>query len=156
MKLYELTEEFTTMYNDDDVDDLALEKVAKTIQKKAEDIVKLMKSWASDSIAIAEEVKLLNAKKKASDNRIKSMKKYILENMEDLKMDVLPAGAFKLKIVTVNKASVDVEDAEVLPKEYQKQTITADKTKILEDYKSSGMCPVGAAIHDGYKYLKIS
>ncbi|MCP4392761.1 MAG: hypothetical protein GY804_00560 [Alphaproteobacteria bacterium] len=156
MKLYELTEEFTTMYNDDDVDDLALEKVAKTIQKKAEDIVKLMKSWHSDSKAIAEEVKLLNAKKRASDNRIKSMKKYILENMEDLKMDVLPAGAFKLKTVTVNKATVDVEDAEVLPKEYQKQTITADKTKILEDYKVSKICPVGAIINDGYKYLKIS
>jgi len=154
MQLYKLTDEMLKLY-DSDAEDVALERVAKEIKVKAESIAKFIKNLDADAKMLGDEIKELQAKKKTTENKVVQIKKYVFDNLEALELKNIEAGIFKFSIIDVKSPVAEVENPEDLPKEYQKQTITANKTKIIEDYKTSGICPKGAVIKDGYSYLKL-
>jgi|OM-RGC.v1.023679652 Siphovirus Gp157. len=149
MKLYELTEEaalLRRMLDEDEVDEesfrLALDALNVEIDAKIANIGLLVKEYKSDIEAISEAIKSLQARKRAAENRIDSLKRYAGDHMTE---------TVKTPLVTVSKQkgreSV-VVDMDKVPPEYIDYEPKVDKSRIKDALKSGDSVP-GARLERG-------
>jgi len=156
--LYELTHEFKELYENDEVEETALQTVATQIQLKGENIAKLLRSWEADETAIQDEINKLSEKKKILSNRREALKVLVKQNMEFLDLPELRCGIFKFKICN-NGGQTPIEilcEPEQLPEKYQRVKIDVDRKAILEDYEKSGVVPNGVKIGERGTHLRLS
>lgn len=148
MNLYEIKAEYLaaieSMFDSvneetGEVDAGTVERIAElkaTLGEKLDAIGAYIKNLASDVNALDDEIKALTARKKAKENKIESLKKYVLpfiEEMDDHKFESARV-AFSMR----SSESVDITDENAIPKEYIKiKTETApDKTAIKKAIKA--------------------
>ena len=145
--LYELTEDYVTvleMLEDEDMDEQVifdtLESIAGEIEDKADGYAKVIRMLGYQVDALDQEVKRMDARKKMLNGRIDRMK-HSLENA------MLKVGTKKIKTalfsfgIQKNPPSVEITvDDEHVPDLYRiPQPDKVDRRKILEDLKNGAV-----------------
>ena len=143
-KLYEISDRYKNL--DELLDNPELEDAKEAIRKaldgvneefdtKAESVAKIIKSKEVDSKGLDEEIKRLQARKKAIESQKDSLKDYLYEHMKALNKKKIKGKLFTLSIQK-NGPSVNVIDESAVPGQYKiPQPPKLDKKAILTDLK---------------------
>jgi hypothetical protein len=157
LKLYELTGSFNEIFDilesDEELNFDALEDTLQSLEGAIEDkvsgIAKMIKSLEADEKGFDEEAKRLAAKVKTVSNKIKWLKNYLLQAMENTGKDKI-----KTDIGTVSRrkspASVTIDKPNQIPPEfwYQPEPLL-DKRAVIDALKQGTEVP-GAELKQGY------
>lgn len=140
MKLYELADAYNRlleMAEDMDPEALAdtLESLEDSIEQKAENTAKVIKSIEADISAIDEELKRLQGMKSARKNNIDRMKVYLKEQLELVGMDKVKGTLFTVALQN-NPAKLVVNDISKLQGYLVEQEPKVDSTRLKNDLKA--------------------
>ena len=144
MNLYELSQNYLAVQEMDlEPETLkdTLDSIEEAIEVKAENIAKLIRNLEADKKAFEEEEKRFKEKKQAADNRIKSLKLYLEDNMRLTGKTKFKAGFFSFAIQN-NPPSVEVFDEALLPERFLiEQPPKIDRAGIKELLKAGEEVP---------------
>lgn len=119
------------------------------LANKSSNIIKYIFNINSDVSGIKEEVDRLSKLKKSKENKVKSLKEYLISTMESLNKSKIETdlGVYGLR----RSSKVDIWNPEVIPNEYirEKKEISFDKKSISADLKL-GKVIEGAKIIENY------
>ena len=115
------------------------------IETKVGNLGKYIIALRADTEVFKAEEKRLYDRRKAIENRVEWLKKYLFEQMrnamtEQVKTDVCTISIKKYP------PSVEVLDPELLPAEYQRMIIEPNKKEILDLFKRTGVILDGVTI----------
>lgn len=144
MNLYELSQNYLAVQDMDlEPETLkdTLDSIEEAIEVKAENIAKWIRNLEADKKAFEEEEKRFKDKKQAADNRIKSLKLYLEDNMRLTGKTKFKAGFFSFAIQN-NPPSVEVFDEALIPKQFLiEQPVKIDRAGIKELLKAGEEVP---------------
>lgn len=146
MKLYELAQAYCQiqdMINDDVDKELiiqTLNNLEEEIEKKAENIAKLLKSIEADIEALSNEEKRLQTKRRTLENNKEHLKAYLQQQLESVGKTKLKTTLFSFNIQN-NPASVEISDESLIPKEFVSYEPKYDKKAILKLLKEGKKVP---------------
>lgn len=144
MNLYELSQNYLAVQDMDlEPETLkdTLDSIEEAIEDKAENIAKWIRNLEADKKAFEEEEKRFKEKKKAAENRIKSLKLYLEDNMRLTGKTKFKAGFFSFAIQN-NPPSVEVFDEALIPKQFLiEQPVKIDRAGIAELLKAGEEVP---------------
>lgn len=144
MNLYELSQNYLAVQDMDlEPETLkdTLDSIEEAIEVKAENIAKWIRNLEADKKAFEEEEKRFKEKKQAADNRIKSLKLYLEDNMRLTGKTKFKAGFFSFAIQN-NRPSVEVFDETLIPKQFLiEQPVKIDRAGIAELLKAGEEVP---------------
>ena len=144
MNLYELSQNYLAVQDMDlEPETLkdTLDSIEEAIEDKAENIAKWIRNLEADKKAFEEEEKRFKEKKQAADNRIKSLKLYLEDNMRLTGKTKFKAGFFSFAIQN-NQPSVEVFDEALIPKQFLiEQPPKIDRAGIKELLKAGEEVP---------------
>lgn len=144
MNLYELSQNYLAVQDMDlEPETLkdTLDSIEEAIEVKAENIAKWIRNLEADKKAFEEEEKRFKEKKQAADNRIKSLKLYLEDNMRLTGKTKFKAGFFSFAIQN-NPPSVEVFDEALIPKQFLiEQPPKIDRAGIKELLKAGEEVP---------------
>ena len=123
----------------DDVIRDTLESMEGDLQVKATNTGLFIRNLEVTSEAIAAEEKRLSERRKAIDNRVNNIKRYLFENMQRTGITKIESPSLTLSLQN-NPASVSVENVSDIPSEYMRQKEAPppepDKNAIKEALKN--------------------
>lgn len=147
MKLYELTKILTDLEADLDNGTMPLEEINARLDQfsvqfefKAAQIARMILNYESDMAQLKEEEQRLYNKRQTLGNRVDSLKKYLLGNMEALGINSVNYETVRI-LVQENPYSVGEVSLDALPPEFIRiipEQKAADKKAILEHFKQTG------------------
>ena len=144
MNLYELSQNYLAVQDMDlEPETLkdTLDSIEEAFEDKAENIAKWIRNLEADKKAFEEEEKRFKEKKQAADNRIKSLKLYLEDNMRLTGKTKFKAGFFSFAIQN-NRPSVEVFDETLIPKQFLiAQPVKIDRAGIAELLKAGEEVP---------------
>lgn len=144
MNLYELSQNYLAVQDMDlEPETLkdTLDSIEEAMEDKAENIAKWIRNLEADKKAFEEEEKRFKEKKQAADNRIKSLKLYLEDNMRLTGKTKFKAGFFSFAIQN-NPPSVEVFDEALIPKQFLiEQPVKIDRAGIKELLKAGEEVP---------------
>lgn len=144
MNLYELSQNYLAVQDMDlEPETLkdTLDSIEETFEDKAENIAKLIRNLEADKKAFEEEEKRFKEKRQTADNRIKSLKLYLEDNMRLTGKTKFKTGVFNFAIQN-NPPSVEVFDESLLPKQFLiAQPVKIDRAGIKELLKAGEEVP---------------
>lgn len=144
MNLYELSQNYLAVQEMDLEEDVlrdTLDSIEEAIEDKAVNIAKWIRNLEADKKAFEEEEKRFKEKKQAADNRIKSLKLYLEDNMRLTGKTKFKAGFFSFAIQN-NPPSVEVFDEALIPKQFLiAQPVKIDRAGIKELLKAGEEVP---------------
>lgn len=160
--LYEITKELVFLNNLDETNssigqegDDKLEQIKQALDNlnmkfldKVTNVVKFIKNLEAQREALASEAKRLSDRKRSFDNRIEWLKNYIKISMEATQSEKIKNALFTIYFAQ-SQQSVEVKDINQVEEQYLKVKVEVDKTKILEQVKSTGVIPRGVDIVQG-------
>lgn len=123
-----------------------LDECQGALQDKCTDIAKFIENMDSMANAIENAEKNMAARRKAIENRIKSIKKYLLSSMQSAEIFKIECPEFKISRQK-NPPSVVIDDESVVSIEYWRQPETpppALDKKMIADHIKNGVCVDGA------------
>lgn len=126
----------------------ALDNLNMKFVDKVTNIVKFIKNLEAQRDAIAVETKRLSDRKKAIDNRIDWLKNYVKAAMQATQCETIKYALFTI-YVGQSQPSVEVLNIDDVDEQFIKIKREVDKTKILEQVKSTGVIPAGVNIVQG-------
>jgi Siphovirus Gp157 len=150
MKLYEFTQNYLQLIEraeeiDEDVLIDTIDSIKESVEEKAENIAKLIRSFEADAKTIKAEEERLAAKRKTIENQIAYLKKYLFEQLETMGIEKIKRPFFTISL-QANPPGVDVINSGEIPAEYWNfPDPVLDKKKILSLLKIGEIIP-GAAI----------
>ena len=145
MNLYELNLAFNNLLEvlenteDEITKDLvtnSLNEIKMQTTEKIENIIKYIKNLESETVAIETEVKRLQQRKKATENKINRLKEYLKDFTSTTENKKYNTGLFTLS-VRKNAPSVNVVDLKAIPNTFIKKEVveTVDKAAIKKAIK---------------------
>ena len=144
MNLYELSQNYLAVQDmelEPETLKDTLDSIEEAIEDKAENIAKWIRNLEADKKAFEEEEKRFKEKKQAADNRIKSLKLYLEDNMRLTGKTKFKAGFFSFAIQN-NPPSVEVFDEALIPKQFLiEQPVKIDRAGIKELLKAGEEVP---------------
>lgn len=146
LKLYQLVNDYKRVQDlADDLDQQTLldtlDAIQESIEDKAENTAKLIRSWEAEANAIKEEEKRLVDRRKVVENRISSLKLYLQIQMEIAGIDKVKRPTLTVSIRS-NPPSVNVLDESVIPPNYMiPQPSKISKADIAKALKSGEFVP---------------
>ncbi len=153
--LYELVIDFKELENLDFGEELQQEQVEKIkdiikseIETKGTNIIALIRNIETDITSIKSEIDRLNKLKKAKENKIKSIKKYTIECLQEIDIKKVETTLGNISIRN-NTPSVVIEDEEMIDERFLNEitSYTINKTAIKEAIKN-GECVFGAHLEN--------
>ena len=115
----------------------ALGSVEMNFHEKAENIVKMVKSYEAEAEVIDVEIKRLMARKKTAQNKAETLRAGLKGSMEVHGIDNINSVLFKIALSKPRVGGLNITiPAEELPQEYQVVTITPNKKLMMEDIKN--------------------
>ena len=124
MKLYELTRNYSTVWDmvDDDEQDIetlenTLEAIEGAIEEKAENISVFVKRLEAEEKAFKSEEDRLRSRRKTLEAKKDWLKKYLQSNMEAVGLNKINAGTFTVALQK-SPASLVIEDEKAIEAEY--------------------------------------
>ena len=147
MRLYEIVDEVLLAYQETDEDNgdgrEALENWQAEFDYKLENCAKVIQNLKAEAEALRQEGQRLLAKAQTAKNRSQSLKEYIQNQMERLRLKKAKAGLFSFNIQN-SPLRVDVSDEGMVPQEFWARTqVIFDKKKISAHIKETGEIPDG-------------
>ena len=138
--LYDLSNNWQQVYDMDLDEDTwldTLDAINEDVKDKAENSGRLIRSWESDAKALKSEEERLAKKRKAIENRIKSLKGYLQDNMERMGEKKIKTDLFSFNIQN-NPAGTNIFDEQLVPNKYYETEVVKkfDKRAMLDDLKS--------------------
>lgn len=140
-KLYELADQYRELAdmleeNEDMDQQMMLDTLEgstemMSIGEKAEGIIYMMKNWEAEVPGYDAEIKRLIARKKAVENRAKSVKTYLHACMERAGLKEIKVGTFKAKIQRNSRGAVLITSAKDVPASYL--DIVPEHTEVNND-----------------------
>ena len=130
-KLYELTEMYQNISNliEEDADNETLEKaldeITDSIQIKAENMAKLIKSIEGNINVLKDEEKRLQAKRKALENKVVNIKEYLENQLKAMGLKKVQGNLFTVSIQK-NPQSVNILNEDLIPEQF-KEVVTTTK-----------------------------
>ena len=157
MNLYELSQNYLAVQDMDlEPETLkdTLDSIEEAIEVKAENIAKWIRNLEADKKAFEEEEKRFKEKKQAADNRIKSLKLYLEDNMRLTGKTKFKAGFFSFAIQN-NPPSVEVFDEALIPKQFLiEQPVKIDRAGIKELLKAGEEVPGAELKHSSGLHIR--
>ena len=156
MQLFEITNDFLTLINK--VNDAEITEDDFLIQinelngdfiEKANNICSYIKNIEAETEAIKKHLEIMTCKRKTLENRVDSLKNYVLTNMQKIGLtdfnDKKQLYTVKIK---KNPPSVSILDESLINKDFIKEKITydIDKKAILQHFKTTGETVAGVEI----------
>lgn len=126
----------------------ALDNLNMKFVDKVTNIVKFLKNLEAQRDAVASEAKRLSDRKKAIDNRIDWLKNYVKTAMQATQSEKIKYALFTI-YVGQSQPSVEVLNIDEVEEQFIKIKKEVDKTKVLEQVKSTGVIPAGVNIVQG-------
>jgi hypothetical protein len=152
MKLYELTgalADLSSMDMDDEAVKTTLECVQGDFNDKAVAIIKLSENLNADTSAIDAEIERLKARKQVILNRQKSLRDYLLHNMEAAGITKIECPLFTASL-RKGVESVEIKNESLLPDEFVSvEVVTKPDKKAIKQAIQSGQEVPGASIKSG-------
>ena len=132
------------------------EQLTLELQQKGSGIIGYTQNEEAFIEAVDFQIKRLQDLKKARQNKLEKFKQYVKENMDRLGITKMDTELGTLSIAK-NPMSVEIENEEVIPKEFKQQVITTkiDKTAIKNHFKETGEIPAGVNINTQNTSLRI-
>ena len=132
------------------------EQLTLELQQKGSGIIGYTQNKEAFIEAVDFQIKRLQDLKKARQNKLEKFKQYVKENMDRLGITKMDTELGTLSIAK-NPMSVEIENEEVIPKEFKQQVITTkiDKTAIKNHFKATGEIIPGTRIIDNKTSLRI-
>lgn len=157
MKLYELTGAFNDIFNllesDDELNLDALEDTLQSIEGaieyKASNIVRMILSLEKSAEAFGSEARRLADKAKATENKIKWLKNYLLQAMEATAKDKIQTDVGTISRRKSPASVFVVMEKDIPGKYWYTPPQVLDKKLLLEDLKAGVNVP-GAELRQGY------
>ena len=146
MKLYEFTQNYLQLLEnaeeiDQDVLIDTIEAIKESVEDKAENIAKLVRSLEADAKTIKAEEERLAAKRKTLENNVSYLKKYLFEQLEAMGITKIKRPLFTIAIQN-NPPGVDVINSNYIPEAFWNHPEPVlDKKKILEFLKNGESVP---------------
>lgn len=140
MNLYQLTGSYLQVLEmadqfDEEVLNDTLHSINESIEQKAENTAKLIKSIEAEAAAIDAEVKRLNELKKVKQNKAKNIKEYLQSEMLKLEKRKIQTPLFNIRIQK-NPPSLSVMDEANIPKRfYEEQAPKLKRRELLNALK---------------------
>jgi len=144
--LYELTGQFRTIYDMDELDENVwldtLESLEGEIEEKADGYAKVITNLTADIEPLDKEIKRLQAKKQVIQNKITGLKESLQESMQATGKTKFKTDLYSFN-VQKNPASVEVLDENKIYIDYFKveQVRKLDKKLLLADLKAGKEVP---------------
>lgn len=139
MNLYDLGTNYQRVYEMGDIDEEAwtdtLNAINEAIEDKADNIARLIRSLEADAEAYKNEAERLTAKKRVAENKIKSLKVYLQDNMERLDKRKFKTELFNFNIQN-NPASAEITSEDNIPEDYYTLEKKFDKRRMAQDLKA--------------------
>ena len=151
MNLYNLTTAYTEILESgEEITGEDLQKLLQLeehISVKADNISKLIKNLEGNNLVIKAEIDRLTTTHKQNTNKIKSLKNYMMDNMQVAQISKIKTDLFNVTIAK-NPVSIEIFDAEAIDEKYKKYETECkiDKTAIKDDFKVDGEIPAGVKI----------
>lgn len=154
--LYQLTSAYRQvwqMVEDDDADLAVIEDnlacIEGAIEEKAANIAVFVNKLDTDADTIGEEIKRLQLRKRATDNRRDSIKAYLAQQMALAGMDKIKTATHTIALQN-NPPAVNITDDALIPAAYVtvKTESVIDKKRIAEAIKGGASVP-GAELVQG-------
>ena len=147
--LYDLSSNWQQVYDMDLDEDTwldTLDAIHEDVKDKAENSGRLIRSWESDVKALKSEEERLAKKRKAIENRIKSLKGYLQDNMERMGEKKIKTDLFSFNIQN-NPASLKLTDEKLIPEKYYTvETSRKYDNKAIKDDLKAGKVINGAEL----------
>lgn len=143
-KFYDISERYKNLMDllenpevDFELIEQSLNIIDEEFNDKADNIAKLMRDIGYDIDALKNEEKRLADRRKALENRHKSLKDYLEQNMRAINKPKFKTTFFSYNIQK-NPPSLDVIDESLIPEDYIKTELvkTIDKKTILAELKA--------------------
>lgn len=140
MRLYDLTNQYKQLIDmADELDPVTLqdtlESIQESIEDKAENTAKLIRTWDAEAKAIKEEEKRLKERRESLEKSISNTKAYLYEQMQIAGIDKVKRPTLTVSIAS-NPPSVDVLDSTLIPSLFMiEQEPKIDKKAILSALK---------------------
>lgn len=145
MNLFEISQ----LYNDtleaiidEDLDLSLIDQIEGDFKEKSINVIKFFKNLEASAAAIKEAEGAMRKRRQVMENKIKSMKEYLLHNMLNTGVTVIECPYFKASL-RKNPPAVNIIDENLIPEQFKivETTIKIDRLAI----KEAGGCP-GASI----------
>lgn len=94
-----------------------LESLGGELEAKAQNVVAFMRNLESTAAAIKDAEKGMAERRKAIENRVEGLKRYVLESMVNNNIQVIECPLFKISIAK-NPPAVEIEDERQIPADY--------------------------------------
>ena len=160
-KLYELTQVYQSLLDTEELTEeelnRALDSITDLISNKALNIARLVLTLQGESITIDSEIKRLNSRKITRENKVKSLKSYLLLNMEATNITKAKDN-FVSVTLQPNPPSVAILDVLQIPDSYWRiipEQREVDKQSILTTYKEQGKVVPGTEVVTNRKHIVI-
>ena len=159
MKLYEISDQFKELEKLEDIDQETLndtlESLTAEFSDKSLSVASYFLNLDSDIAQLKEAEKRMTDRRKAIENRSKSLKDYLLSNMQRLEISEISCPEFKITIRKPRQV-VEVTDLDALSSVFknEKTVITADK-KMIKIHLDDGGELLNARLVDGKTSLII-
>ena len=146
MKLYEYTQDYLRileMAEDLDPEVLVdtLQAIQEGLEKKAENVAKLVRNFEANCKTIKEEEERLSSKRKTLENQISYLKTYLQQQLEAVELEKVKTPLFTIAI-QANPPGVHVSDEGAIPGQFWIQSQPKlDKKGIMESLKAGGEVP---------------
>lgn len=159
--LYELVADFKELEKLNFEEELGNEQIEKVkeiikgeIETKGTNIIALIRNIETDVTSIKSEIERLNKLKKAKENKIKSIKKYTMDCLQELDTKKVETTLGNISIRN-NAPSVIIEDERMIDERFLDEvtTYTINKTCIKEALKNGEF--VAGAYLESTKSLQI-
>lgn len=94
-----------------------LESLGGELEAKAQNVVAFLRNLETTAAAIKEAEADMAGRRKAIENRVDGLKRYVLESMQNNGIQVIECPLFKISIAK-NPAAVEIEDERLIPADY--------------------------------------
>lgn len=156
MRLYDIANDIREAAESADEDlFLRLDQLTVAMEIKVVSIIDIVKEYEMAAMVVEAEIARLENLKQSAVNRAKSMKQYVLNNMEASGIDKIDTPTLKMA-VTNNPPKVEILNEDLIPPKFKRKVVTIeiDKKKILEFFKTKGVGVAGTEVTVG-KHLRI-
>lgn len=137
MKLYEITDAYLNIADMEETEEVnkSLDIIQDEFDKKAENIIKVIKNIEADAKALKDEADRLSDKRKRLEKKKEDLKEYLFYNMRATNTKKIKAGIFDINIQK-NPPSIKILDENTIPDKYKIFTFKPDKKQLKEDLKN--------------------
>lgn len=142
MKLYELLNDCLEVENLDEVDEEQRKEILNFIKleisNKGDNIIKFIRNEESSIKIIDEEIKRLQALKKARNNKIKNIKSYVQYCMESVGSKKIEGNLGKISI-RKNPPALELVNEDLIPEKFiREETIKTINKAMIKDLLKDG------------------